>query len=210
MRRQASACVRWSHESLVTVRAATGTLPTASTSALRPMSPPPICSISHSASGADSVSFHNFAGCTGSSSASSATMPCCCPPTLIAATPPTGSMPACAVARSYAISSAAHQSPGICSLTGGVTTGWGDEPRPTTRPVSRSRISTLVDCVDESIPATKVMRPTLDPVGRSTPRVVEGDVADRLAFQRPVVADRNAERDAGRHGDVLGNGEQIT
>ena len=53
-------------------------------------------------------------------------MPCCCPPTLIAATPPMGSSSACAVAWAYAVSSAAHQSPGICSLTGGVTTACGD------------------------------------------------------------------------------------
>src|SRR6185295_3147093 len=43
---------------------------------------------------------------------------------------------------------------GSCSDRGGVVPGWGADPRATTAPVSRSRTSTLVLCVDESTPAT--------------------------------------------------------
>ena len=93
-----SGCVRCSHDSFVTVNAATGTLPTASTHAARPASPPPNWAISHSASGADSVSFQSFAGWTGPSSASRATMPCCWPPTLIAAIDAGAAEAACASA----------------------------------------------------------------------------------------------------------------
>ncbi len=59
MRSHASGCVRCSHDSFVTVNAATGTLPTASAQACGAL---PNCSISQSASGADSVSFQSLAG----------------------------------------------------------------------------------------------------------------------------------------------------
>ena len=41
---------------------------------------------------------------------------------------------------------------------GGWSAGWTARPAPITRPVARSRSSTLVDCVDESTPATSGMR----------------------------------------------------
>ena len=80
-------------------------------------------------------------------------MPCCCPATLIASTrEPSGSSDTAAC---HACSNAPHHEFGSCSLHGGVTVGCGDEVDATTSPESRSRISTLVDCVEESTPATK-------------------------------------------------------
>ena len=58
-RSQASGSLRCNHDSLVIVKLATGTSPQASAQACRP---PGNWSISHAASGADSVSFHSFAG----------------------------------------------------------------------------------------------------------------------------------------------------
>ena len=61
MRSHSAGCERCNHDSFVAVNAATGTLPTASAHA----SAPPNCSISHPASGADSVSFQSLAGWDG-------------------------------------------------------------------------------------------------------------------------------------------------
>ena len=127
-----SGCVRCSHDSFVTVSAATGTLPTAATQAARPASPPPQLARSTSRRRAP-TRCRSRASPDGParSSASSATMPCCWPPTLIAA------IGAGAVARRPPAArpsrgrprKAAHQSPGGCSLTGGVTVGCGADPR---------------------------------------------------------------------------------
>ena len=68
MRAHASGCVRCSHDSFVTVNAATGTQPGGRRPGGASGRPPPNCPISHPASGADSVSFHSFAGWTGWSS----------------------------------------------------------------------------------------------------------------------------------------------
>ena len=135
-----------SQASLVIVKLATGTEPHASAHACRP---PASRSISAAASGADSVSFHSLAGRMTSRRSSRTTIPCCCPPTLIAAT--VGDP-----AWSHADSNAAHHDAGSCSERGGWVGGWGDEPRPTTSPLSTSRTSTLVALVDESTPATRV------------------------------------------------------
>ena len=80
---QLSGSLRCNQLSLLIVNAATGTLPTA---AAQSAAPPASCLISHPASGAVSVSFHNFAGRTTSRSLSRTTIPCCCPATLIAST----------------------------------------------------------------------------------------------------------------------------
>ena len=53
-----------------------------------------------------------------------------------------------------AAASASHHAFGSCSLRGGVVGGCGARPAPTSAPVSASRTSTLVDCVDESTPST--------------------------------------------------------
>ena len=66
--------------------------------------------------------------------------------------PPPVALPA----SDQAPSNASHQPAGSCSDRGGCV-GWcGRDPRATTRPSSRSRISTLVALVDESTPATSV------------------------------------------------------
>ena len=73
-RPQCSGSQRCSHESLVMVKAATGTLPQAAAHAAAPSGS---CCSSQPASGADSVSFHSLAGRITAPAASSTTMPCC-------------------------------------------------------------------------------------------------------------------------------------
>jgi hypothetical protein len=114
-----SGSLRCNQLNLLIVNAATGTLPTASAHSA---APPGNCFISHPASGAVSVSFHNLAGRITSRSASSTTIPCCWPATLIAST---RGEPALA----HAASKAAHHAEGSCSERGGVVAGCGDEPR---------------------------------------------------------------------------------
>ena len=75
-------------------------------------------------------------------------MPCCWPATDNASTPV--SPPAWATASS----SAFHQ---WCGSTS-VPPGWAARPDRTSAPVSASRITTLQDWVDESIPATRAIR----------------------------------------------------
>src|SRR6478609_8336031 len=132
-----------SQRSLVTVSEATGTLPTASAHACGP----PSSSMRSSAAGAERVSFHSSASRTTSPPESSATMPCCCPPTEIAATSPRPPAP------TIALCSASHQDEGATS----VPSGCEARPERTSAPVSASRTTTLQDCVDESIPATRAM-----------------------------------------------------
>src|SRR5947207_9326006 len=102
------------------------------------------------ACGADSVSFQSFAGRSTRPRPSSTTRPCCCAAT---ATASTGGGPASA----YAASNALHQAAGSCSDRGGPAGGCGVRPPDTKRPSSASRISTLLDCVDESTPETRPM-----------------------------------------------------
>ena len=135
------------HASLVTVNDATGTEPQASAHA-----PAPSRSTSSAASGADVVSFQSLAGRTGSPSPSSTTRPCCCAATDTAAT-----SLRCGPHWLSASTRARHQARGSCSLQGGTAGGCGERPAATTEPVSTSRNSTLVDCVDESIPATSTV-----------------------------------------------------
>ena len=157
MRAHASGSLRCSHESLVMVSAGTGTLPTASAHA----SGPPSFLISQPTSGAVSVSFQSFAGRTGVPCSSVATMPCCCPATEIASTRG-------APASAHAASNAVHQASGSCSLRGGEVCGWRALPLATSAPVSASLTSTFVDCVDESMPATRAMAP-LSPTSHDAP-----------------------------------------
>src|SRR6185312_5572850 len=131
-----------SQRSLVTVKLATGTDPTASAH----FSGPPSSAISSVAAPADRVSFQSRAGRTTSPASSSATMPCCWPPTEIAAT--SSSRPP-----DEADSSAAAQTAGSIS----VTSGCGAEPDRTTCPVPASQTRTLVDWVEQSMPATRVL-----------------------------------------------------
>ncbi len=148
MRANTSGAVRWSHESFVIVNAATGTDPAAAAHAAAPPSSRPS---NHPASGADSVSFHSFAGRSGVPAASVTTSPCCCAATETAAT--SSSWPAC----SRAAVSAPHHARGSCSETGGEVGGCGARPEPTSSPVSASRIWTLVDWVEESMPRTSTV-----------------------------------------------------
>ena len=62
--------------------------------------------------------------------------------------------------------SASHHAFGSCSLRGGVVGGCGARPCATSAPVSASRTSTFVDCVDESTPSTSGM-----PAPRAAQRV---------------------------------------
>ena len=145
------------------VKAGTGTLPHASDHPEGPSR-----ATSRSASSADSVSFHSLAGRSTSPWPSRTTSPCCWAATATAATSlalPSGPADSSAVA--IEVASAAHQASGSCSLRGGPEIGWAARPAPTTLPVARSRSSTLVDCVDESTPATNGMPATLQrPSGR--------------------------------------------
>jgi hypothetical protein len=143
----ASGSVRASQRSLVRVKLATGTIPTASTQACRPLSPPPRSSIRAAAAPALRVSFHSSAGRTTWPFSSRTTMPCCWPATEAAAT--SSSPPA----SSIAVCRAAHHASGCTS----VPSGWVARPCRTSSPVSASRMTTLQDCVDESMPATSVM-----------------------------------------------------
>src|SRR6266849_5977322 len=74
-------------------------------------------------------------------------MPCCWPATPTAAARSSRPAPAC--------SNAAHHAAGSHS----VPPGCGALPRPTTVPSAASHNSTLVDCVEESTPATSMMPP---------------------------------------------------
>ena len=134
-----------SHRSLVTVNEATGTDPTASAQACGP----PSSATRSSAARADRVSFHSRAGRITFPSSSRQIIPCCCPPTAIAAT---SSRPPAARAASC---SAIHQTCGSTSVPGGCD----DRPSRINAPDSASRMMTLHVWVDESIPATRVMRP---------------------------------------------------
>ena len=78
-------------------------------------------------------------------------MPCCWPATAIASTP---SRPPAAAS---AACSASHQPAGSTSVPGGC----GARPDRTCSPVAASRMTTVHDCVDESIPATRLMAATL-------------------------------------------------
>ena len=113
IRAQCSGSLRCSHDSLVTVKAATGTLPQASAQAA---APPSSCFSNQPASGADSVSFHSFAGRSTCPASSRATRPCCCPPTAIA---PTAGRPSWAQQES----NADHHVSGSCSERGGLVGG---------------------------------------------------------------------------------------
>src|SRR5699024_2464083 len=131
-----------SQRNLVTVNDGTGTLPIALAH----------CSGAISASNssvalAERVSFHNSAGRTTSPCSSRQIMPCCCPATDTAST--SDSPPA----RSIATVAARHHSAGCTS----VPSGWGACPSRTSVPSALSRMTTLHDWVDESIPATRLI-----------------------------------------------------
>jgi hypothetical protein len=143
-RRAAAGSCSASQRSLVTVKLATGTDPTASAH----FSGPPSSVIRSAAAPAERVSFHSSAGRTTAPASSRATIPCCWPPTAIAATP--SSRPP-----DDAESSAAAQTAGSTS----VASGCGAEPERTTSPVSASQTRTLVDWVEQSMPATRVRMP---------------------------------------------------
>ncbi len=150
-----SGSTRAIHRALVTVNAATGTLPTASAQA----SGPPSSAMRSSASGAERVSFHSRAGRTTSPSSSRATIPCCWPAMLSADTP--SSTPP------VASSSASTQNRGCTS----VPSGCAARASRTSSPVSASRTTTLTDCVDESMPATSAMRENYSPLPGLCPAV---------------------------------------
>ena len=96
--------------------------------------------------------------------ASSTTSPCCWPATATASTSGSaGTRRGC---------SASHHASGSCSLRGGVVGGCGARPSATSSPVSASRTSTFVDCVDESTPSTSgIVSRTLMRVGGARARV---------------------------------------
>ena len=113
-----------------------------------------------SASGADSVSFHSLAGCSTSSSASSATIPCCCPATARATTSWVW-VPRVLTASCRAV----HHAAGSCSLRGGVVAGWRAEAAATSAPSSSRRRTTVVDCVEVSMPAMRLIAAFLPTLG---------------------------------------------
>ena len=132
-----------SHRSFVTVNEALGTLPVCS--AHQPG--PPSSAISSRAAGAERRSFQSSAGRITSPASSTTTMPCCWAATAIASARSSSPCPAC--------SSADHQAAGSHSVPGGC----GALPRATIVPSSAWQSSTLVDCVDESTPATSIAHP---------------------------------------------------
>jgi hypothetical protein len=132
------------------VNAATGTVPHACAHASGPSSFP----INQSASGADSVSFQSLAGRMTAPAASSTTRACCWAATLMALT---GGVPA----SWRAARSADHQVAGSCSERGGWVGSWSARPSSSSSPVSASRTSTFVDCVEESTPITTGTPPSL-------------------------------------------------
>src|SRR5664280_1238589 len=150
-----------SQRSLVTVNDATGTEPTRSAQARGP----PNSATSSAAAPAERVSFHSRAGRTTSPCSSRHTMPCCCAPT---ATATTSTIPP---ASASADSSAVHHLAGSTS----VPSGCAARPWRSSAPVSASRMTTLQDCVEESIPATSAIAVHLR-VGLSV-----GDDADLAA-----------------------------
>jgi hypothetical protein len=212
MRSHASGCDRCSHDSFVAVNAATGTLPTASAQGSAPSS----CSISQSASGADSVSFHSLAGCTGSSSASSATMPCCCPATLIASILDRSVPESCPTPGSTPPGTPAHQLRGSCSLTGGVTAGCAP-PRHRRSPRCRGRgsrpwwIASMSRRRRRRTPTRRYWAPTSvgSTIHSAVEAVVEDDVDQRFALHRAVAPLGYAERDAGRQRHLVGDRQQL-
>ena len=177
-----STCSAWSgshrasQRSLVTVKLATGTSPTASAQACAP----PSSAMRSAASGAERTSFHSSAGRTTSPAASSATMPCCWALTASASTP--SSRPP-----DDAACHASHQAAGGVSVPGGC----GALPSRTVAPVSASTTTTLVDCVELSTPATSVI---VSPVAR-VPRVA-GDISARVKLIRNRI-ERHPPRSSG-------------
>ena len=147
-----SGSLRAIHRTLLTVNAATGTLPTASAH----MAGPPSSVTRSLASGADRVSFHNKAGRTTSPLSSKATIPCCCPAIEMAETssssPPEQASP-----------KAVHHSSGATS----VPSGCDARPSRTQAPVSASRTTTFTDWVEVSTPATRDCSVTGEPCHRS-------------------------------------------
>src|SRR5580692_6811227 len=87
--------------------------------------------------GADSESFHNFAGCTGSPSPSRATRPCCWAAIEMALTERVTGPQA-----DHALENARHQAIGSCSLRGGAVAGWRDVAEATILPSSLSTMTT--------------------------------------------------------------------
>jgi len=132
-----------SQRSLVTVNEAVGTLPVCEAH----HAGPPSSSISEEAAAAERTSFHSSAGLITRPASSSAIMPCCCAATPIA--PERSSSPA------PAWLSASHQNRGSVS----VPSGCGALRCSTTVPSSASQRTTLVDWVEESIPATSMEQP---------------------------------------------------
>ena len=129
-----------SQRSLVTVNDAVGTLPVW----LAHCSGPPSSEISARACGAERTSFHSRAGLITCPASSTTTMPCCW-----AATPTASARSS---SPSPAVANACHHSSGSHS----VPSGCGAVACPTTVPSSARQSITLVDCVDESTPATSI------------------------------------------------------
>ena len=107
---------------------------------------PPNSATMAAACGADFTSFHSMAGRTTWPASSSVTMPCCWAATPTASARSSSSRPAA--------DSASHQRSGWHS----VPSGCGAEASATTVPSSARTRSTLVDCVEESTPATSFIR----------------------------------------------------
>src|ERR1035437_2216430 len=110
---------------------------------------------------------------------SSTTMPCCCPAIDTAAT--SSSPPHLSIAAS----SASHHAPGSTC----VPSGCAAHPERTSVPRARSRMTTLQLCVEESIPATRVIAsPAVrDPVQRA------GSARTKKVLERQLVEMHKAE-----------------
>src|SRR5664279_2713289 len=110
---------------------------------------------------------------------SSTTMPCCCPATDTAAT--SSSPPHASIASSRA----SHHAPGSTS----VPSGCAARPERTSVPLTRSRITTLQLCVEESTPATRV---TGSPAVRD-PAQRAGSARTQKVLERQLVEMHEAE-----------------
>jgi hypothetical protein len=139
-----------SQRSLVTVNDIVGTDPVRAAHSAGP----PNSVTSAAAWGADFTSFHSIAGRTTAPASSTVTMPCCWAATPTASARASRSRPAAV--------SASHQRSGWHS----VPSGCGADASPTTVPSSARTRSTLVDCVDESIPATSFTTVTVTKLRR--------------------------------------------
>src|SRR5215470_7388402 len=166
-----------SQRSLVTVNEAFGTLPVRSAHHRDPRS-----LTNSAAAAADRRSFQSSAGRITSAFSSRTTMPCCCPATPTAAARSSRSSPARASASRQACGG--HSVPPGCGAL-----AWS-----TMVPSAASHSSTLVDCVEESTPATSMRPPP-----RWDGSTLQGQAPCRSAEDAVPDQDQRRPRGGGQH-----------